>query len=265
MRPSEQMVSSSPVPTPAKTPPVRRGPAVMLPRFAIVMAALLALAAFPQSALFAVDRIEVDGMSALPPDDVAALAGLRRGERLFAVDADGVLRRLRADPRIKDAAVQIRPPGTVRVRIVERRPVIALLVGRAFALLGDDLITIAIRPEAGTVPEVVDRIRAIPWARPGAPVASPGARVAVATLPKIPSPLRVDLRRLIVSPGPELTMTLRSGLEIRAGGPAGLAERLSEVPRVLAALRAQGVVPAALDLRYTGSIAVTPATEGEGR
>ncbi len=260
------MASTDATPRSDPTPPPHASPRLeTLRRFGIVMAALIALAAFPQSALFTVDRIEVAGAEGLAPEVVAEIAGLRHGERLFAVDSAGALQRLRADPRIRAADVQVKPPRTVSVRIAERRPVVALAVGAQFAVLGDDLVVVSVGPSGHGVPEVVDRIRPVPWTRAGAPVASRAAQIAIAVLPAIPGSLRADLARIVVSPGPDLTLVLQSGLEIRAGGPSGIAERLAEVPQVLAALHARGQAAAALDLRYAGSIAVTLATGGEAR
>ncbi len=236
-----------------------------LPRFAIVMAALLALAAFPQSALFTVERIEVTGAAALAPGTVIVIAGLRRGERLFAVDAALVLQRLRADPRIQAAELRLRPPNTVSIVIAERRPIVALVVGDRFALLAEDLTTVALSDTAVGLPEVMDRAGGVAWARPGGTVASEGARVAIAALPGIPSPLRRDVKRIVVAPGGDITLILRAGLEVRAGGLAGLAERLAQVPQILDALRARGLAAATLDLRYAGSVVVTPNSGGEAR
>jgi cell division protein FtsQ len=150
-----------------------------LPRFAVVMVALIALAALPQSSLFGIQRIEIRGAAMLSRAEVIAIAGLDEGGRLFAVDAGAALRRLRADPRIKDAGLEIQPPHTVRVTIVERRPVVALAAGGQYAWLGDDLVAVAVQADAGDLPEVVDRLRPVPWARAGAPVASHAARIAV--------------------------------------------------------------------------------------
>ncbi|MDR7483801.1 MAG: FtsQ-type POTRA domain-containing protein [Armatimonadota bacterium] len=247
---------------PSTDPSPRRPPSLILgtlSRFAVIMAALLAAAAFPQSALFTIERIEVTGARSLPDAAVAALAGLEPGMRLFAVDAEAVVTRLRADPRIKDADVRLRPPRTVVLHITERRPVLALDLGDRFALLDEDLVVVALTADAAGAPEVVDGLGGTPWVLVGARVASPAARIALAGLPDIPQPLRAQLRRITVTPGPDLTLLLRSGLEIKAGAPAGLAERLAQVPGVVTALRARGIVAQTLDLRYAGSIAVRRA------
>jgi cell division protein FtsQ len=220
------------------------------------MAALLALAALPQSALFAVDRVEVSGASSISADAVIARAAIRRGERLFAVDTEATARRLRSDPRVREAQVRLRPPRTIAIAIVERRPVIALALPGAYALVADDLIAVEVRGDPGALPVVVDGTRTGAPPRVGLPVEGAGVRAALEALPAIPPELRGGLATIVVRAGGDLTLAMRSGLRIRAGGLSGLAERLARVPQVLAALRARGVSAAAVDLRYAGSIAV---------
>jgi cell division septal protein FtsQ len=81
----------------------------------------------------------------------------------------------------------------------------------------------------------------------------------------VPAALRATLRRIEVAAGPDVTLLLASGLEIRVGGPATAAERLATVPDLIAALRVRGAVPASIDLRYAGSVAVRLAPGGEVR
>lgn len=229
------------------------------------MAALIAAAAFPQSALFTLERVEVRGATTLPPDAVIAVAGMRPGERLFAVDAGQATRRLLAHPRIKGASVRVRPPRAAVITIVERRPVIALAAGEHALLVDEDLMVVAAVGEAGGLPEVVDHTGRMPMARPGDLARSEGARVAVVALAQIPLPLRAHVVRIIVDAGSDLTLFTRDGLEIRAGGLAGLSERLAQGTQVLDALRARRLNVAVIDLRYAGSIVVRPTTEGDGR
>jgi cell division protein FtsQ len=240
-----------------------------VPQFAILMAALTAVAAFPQSALFTLDRIDVVGAVALAPDDVIRLAGVRVGERLFAVDARGAAARLVAHPRVRTAAVRVKPPRSAVIAIVERVPLLALVVDERAMLVDEDLRVVAVVAiGAGTagLPDVVDRgPGAVLTASPG-DVVSPGGGAAAGRARGAPPPwLRIELARIVVSTGPELTLITRAGLTIRAGSPAGLADRLARLPQVLHALRARGVRAATVDLRYAGSIVVTPATGGDVR
>jgi cell division protein FtsQ len=220
------------------------------------MALLLALAAFPQSALFTVERIEVTGAVILTPASVIAIAGLKPGDRLFSVDAARTLKRLLADPRIQTGELHLRPPSTVSIAVTERKPVVALLVGDRFALLAEDLTTVALSDTDAGLPEVSDHVGKISWARPGGTVVSAGASIAIRALPSIPSALRSDVKRIVVTPGGDITFMLRSGLEIRAGGLLGLTERLVQAPQILDALRARNLAATVLDLRYAGSVVV---------
>jgi len=229
------------------------------------MAVLIAAAAFPQSALFTLERVEVRGATTIAPDEIIALAGVRTGERLFAVDVGQAARRLQAHPRIKTAAVRVRPPRAAIITIVERRPVIALAAGDHALLVDEDLMVVAAVADGRGLPEVIDRAGRTPLARPGDHAPSEGARVAVAALALMPLPLRDDVVRIVVAAGPDLTLITRAGLEIRAGGLAGLSDRLAQVPQVLDALRARRLSVAAIDLRYAGSIVVRPTTGGDGR
>ncbi len=231
----------------------------------MVMAALLALAAFPQSALFTVGRIEVRGAETLSAAEVVALSGLARAQRLFAVDAAAVRQDLCADPRIREAQVLVRPPGTVVLGIRERRPVAALVAGGMFARVADDHVVVEVTPDSSGLPEIEDRTVAGAPPRPGQVVSSEGLRAALAALGIASTQLGGDLKRIVVAHGLDLTFVTRAGVEIRAGGPAGLSERLNQVPQVLAALRAKGIRPASLDLRYGGSVVVKPFGAGDAR
>lgn len=245
--------------THSPTPSPRSRLLETLPRFAVVMTALLALAAFPQSALFSVERVQVNGATTIAPAVLMAMAGIEPGGRLFAVDTALALRRLLAEPRISSADVRLRPPGTVVLRITERRPVAALTAEGRYALIADDLVVVAVGSDRAGLPLVIESNGRQMGLRPGAVVTSSATRAALDALSVLPDQLAGDLDRVVVGVGLEFTFVLASGLQVRAGGPSALAERLARVPAVLAALRARGIEPAALDLRYAGSIAVTTA------
>ncbi len=231
----------------------------------MIMAALFALAALPQSSLFLIERIDVDGGTTLDASAVRSLAGLRPGQRLFTVNAAAVAARLRAHPRIKAADVRVRPPHAILIAVTERRPAVALTAGDRFALVDEDLMVVEMTAAPGDLVQVVDRTGPSGWVRPGTPAPTDGARAALAAMPLVPEALRPEVVRIIVAPGPDLTFVMRTGLEVRAGGLPGLSGRLAQVPALLAALRAKQMSVASIDLRYAGSIVVKPLPGGEAR
>jgi cell division septal protein FtsQ len=229
------------------------------------MAALFALAALPQSSLFLIERIDVDGGTTLDAAAVRSMAGLHLGQRLFTVNADAVAARLRAHPRVKTADVRIRPLNAVVITFTERRPLVALTAGDRFALIDEDLMVVDVSASPGSLVQVVDRTGRSGWARPGTPAPPDALRAAFAAIAAVPEALRPLVVRIIVAPGPDLTFVTRTGLEVRAGGLPGLSGRLAQVPALLAALRARQMSVASIDLRYAGSIVVRPLAGGEAR
>ena len=91
-----------------------------------VFAGAAALAFSPVADL---DRVVVTGTSQLDDDGVARIAGLEPGRALLAIDLATARDRLLADPGVAAATVEREWPGTVRVSIVEERPVAAVAVG----------------------------------------------------------------------------------------------------------------------------------------
>lgn len=77
---------------------------------------------------FGVRHVEVSGTRLLAPHAVLAASGIERGQNVWDDRAEWE-NRLRAHPAIADAAVQRRLPGTLRVRIEEKRPVAYVEMG----------------------------------------------------------------------------------------------------------------------------------------
>ncbi len=97
---------------------------------AAAVAVIAAAAALAFSPVADLDRVVVTGTSQLDDDEVARIAGLEPGRALLAIDLATARDRLRADPGVAAAAVEREWPGTVRVSIVEERPVAAVARGR---------------------------------------------------------------------------------------------------------------------------------------
>lgn len=72
--------------------------------------------------LFRIETLQVSGNRTLTSDDVLAAAGLRRGESLVGLDLAAARARLVADPRVREASLRRRLPGTIIVEVTERVP-----------------------------------------------------------------------------------------------------------------------------------------------
>ncbi len=72
--------------------------------------------------LFRIETVQVNGNRVLTSADVLATAGLRTGESLVGLDLAAARARLVAHPRVREASLRRRLPGTIVVEIVEREP-----------------------------------------------------------------------------------------------------------------------------------------------
>lgn len=87
---------------------------------------------------FAVDQVLLEGRQLAPRTAIAAAVGLERGDAMFGFRPSDIRGRLIAIPWIRDAVVERRLPGIVRIRIVERRPTALWQSGGRLALVDDE-------------------------------------------------------------------------------------------------------------------------------
>jgi cell division protein FtsQ len=113
---------------------------------------------------FAADRVEVAGARLLAPHEVVQASGVRIGMNVWA-DPAAWEAALRRHPVIASAEVERKLPSTLRIRIVEKRPV-AFLSGtlRPATAAGEILPVDPARvpvdlPIAGTAPDGASRVR----------------------------------------------------------------------------------------------------------
>src|SRR5437870_8656031 len=110
-------------------PPTRRVLPVVLAAFALVAVAVGAYVAARQTALFALNRIQVDGA---PPDAAAQVRATLRpyvGRSLVRFDAGSAARRLSALSEISGMQFDRAFPHTLKVHVRLERPVAVLRQG----------------------------------------------------------------------------------------------------------------------------------------
>ena len=69
---------------------------------------------------FAVSEIITTGAKRRSPDELAAIAGIAKGQNVFTTDLDRARARLVADPWVSEATLARQLPGTIFLRVVER-------------------------------------------------------------------------------------------------------------------------------------------------
>ncbi|MCQ2751519.1 MAG: FtsQ-type POTRA domain-containing protein [Coriobacteriales bacterium] len=75
-----------------------------------------------RSPLFAVENVEVTGVSHLTNEEITQLAAVPNDSTLLRIDADGICKRLQTHAWIQSATIHRNFPNTITIEIVERSP-----------------------------------------------------------------------------------------------------------------------------------------------
>jgi cell division protein FtsQ len=208
---------------------------------------------------FRVQRVEVSGTRLLAPHTVLAASGIR-GEQSVWDDPAGWERALRAHPTIAGAEVSRRLPGTLRVRVEEKRPVAYVEHGALRpATAAGELLPL----DPTRTPVDLPIVRGA-WADSASGATVRRLLAEAGRLAQLDPGLVAEISELRVSESdPRLMIAQHRIAEIVL--PAGLgSDRLAQLRAVLQELSRRGVAspdasparPARVDLRFQDQIVV---------
>jgi len=89
------------------------------------------------SSRFTITSLEVSGSERREPAAIAAESGLTTGMNVFAADLDAARARILADPWVADVSLARRLPGTISIRVRERKAVALVALGATFLATSD--------------------------------------------------------------------------------------------------------------------------------
>lgn len=231
----------------------------MLWRFgAVVLCALLAWIAF-MSPVLSVRRVRLLGAKHTRSADVIEAAGLDRSDNLLLVSTADVERAAETLPWVRRAEARRVLPGTLRVKVFERKPVMALTLktgSRRSRWLLDGDGRILARGRGGKKLPVLAGI-ALEGIEPGSIIASKGARAGLRAYASMRPRLRHEVVAVFAPTEERLTFTLRNRTLVRFGAAENLDAKNSVLRSVLAKLRAQGKRVAYIDVRVPASPAIS--------
>lgn len=209
------------------------------------------------SPLLRVRDVKLTGARHTTPNEVAAAAGLGSDDNLLLLSADDVAAAARELPWVADAEVQRRLPGTVKVKVVERRPalVVSLGEGAHWTIDANGHVLAEGRAEPGL--PVVGGVE-VGSIEPGVKVDAPVMREVLSTWRSLPKKLAADVEAIFAPTLERISFTLVDGTQVRYGA----AERLDAKNEVLLAVRKQlveeGRAASYIDVRVPTSPAVGP-------
>jgi cell division protein FtsQ len=209
------------------------------------------------SPLFSVRRIKVVGGRHTSAEEIATAAGLDSNDNLLLVSTDEVAARARTLPWVRSADVDRMLPGTIRVRIRERRPLLELsadtgtwTIDRHGRVLETGATSNDLPVLAGASVEAVS---------PGMEVQAPEARAAVRVYMRLPGSLKRDVVAIFAPTLERITLSLKDDTLVRYGAPEFLAAKNKLVRILRRRLAGRGVKASYIDVR----VPRTPAVGGE--
>jgi cell division septal protein FtsQ len=219
-----------------------------------------ALGALPP---FRVGRIEVEGCADLTPAVVVAAVPVKPGDNLLLVDAGKVADAVLRNARIEDAWVS-RSPGTLHVRILERRTHVLVSSG---TLLEIDSSGCILPPlPRGFVPDrpVVTGLR-IAARRPGTHVESARLRDVLRLVTQLEAPgvdLLEEISEIAVQDGRSATLrTARDQIPMLVDPARATASQLRALAVALRDVRSRNRPVQAMDARFRGQVVIRCAPD----
>ncbi|HVP14758.1 MAG TPA: FtsQ-type POTRA domain-containing protein [Terriglobales bacterium] len=243
-------------------------------RLAIGLAALAALALvcahvpwrWVRERVAVVGRVRVEGARYLDPARVCAAAGLHAGDDLLALDLARARQALLLDPRVAAARVSYAWPRDVRVRIVEREPLLLVRHGVPWEV---DSAGVLLPPLARGVVADVPLLTGPDFSRwpGGTRVLTPGVRRGLAWVRALGArelQLAGQVSELDVADPRTTGILLMSGTRVLAPAWPPGPRVLSALRVVLADLEKRGLPAREVDLRFENQVVVRPADGPDG-
>lgn len=208
------------------------------------------------SPILKVREVVVVGATHVDSAEVASIAGLDDSDNLLLVSPGSIEDKVRQLPWVKRARVDRKLPGTVRVKIVERRPAMILSVGNERWTL--DAFGNVLAEGASNAGLPVLAASSVTSPEPGARLEAAEIQAALEAWRSLSKKVRSRVAA-VLAPTPErITLSLDDGTQVRYGAAEAL-DAKDEVLRVLLAqLHAEGESATYIDVRVPSSPALSP-------
>ena len=190
----------------------------------VVVGAIVVVMAILASPLFAIRSVTLEGNVYTSKEVVEQVRDLLKGASVFTVDTGKARTLLLDDPWVSDVRITTHFPSKALVEIAERVPVVWYV--------GTDQ-KVRVVDARGRVIVVLDgwptkylQVEGVGPSLDAGAVADDAYRAAAQLVLALPDEIRPKVASLALSPGGELSMTLKSGTVVRFGQPADLQNKL---------------------------------------
>ena len=209
------------------------------------------------SPLLDVRTIQVAGAKQTDVAEVREVVGLGADDNLLLLSTGAVAADVEELPWVEDASVHRRLPGTVRIKIEERRPALVVTVAAgswtvdAFGHVLEEGATSKTLPTLTGA--VITRLEA------GERVEANQVTGGLAVWRSLPGPVKADVQSVIAAAPERIALALKDGTIVRYGGVDRLAAKNKVLTALLTRLEAEGRKATYLDISVPSTPAVGPA------
>ena len=215
------------------------------------------------SPLLQVDRVTVMGGMHTTTRAVVEAAAIAPEANLLFVPGPAIARRVERLPWVKSARVDRKLPGTVQIRITERRPALLLTDGvLSYRLDASGRVLTGGGAPGQRLPVLVTPVDPAAGAggglQPGTQLRGDEIRAALDTYRALPQGVRRRLRALFAPTPERITLSLVTGTTVRWGSATAAAAKSGVLRALLRRLDVAEAAPAYIDVRVPSSPAVSP-------
>jgi cell division protein FtsQ len=207
--------------------------------------------------LLRVRHVRVAGARHTTAAQVARVAGLDENDNLLLISTEDIAVAARRLPWVKTAVVTRSLPGTVRVRIVERKPAMVVSLG-ARRWTVDARGRVLVRGAARKGLPIIGGVD-VDTPQPGSLVGSDEVLAALKAYRSLPGALRARIRGVFAPTVERLSFSLEGGTLIRYGAAERLRAKNQVLIAVMQRLRARQRSVAYIDVRVPTNPAVGEA------
>lgn len=224
-------------------------------RLSAVLTLLVIVWAVMWSPLLEVRNVELRGAEHTSGEEVAEVMDLGSGNNILRLSTDEVRDKVESLPWVKKATVARVLPGTLRIRIEEREPAMALSLGAAHWIV-DESGRVLESGKQGELPVLAGAD--VSGIKVGMDIEADQLVGGLRVYRSLSSDVQSKVAA-IFAPTPErITLALEDGSQVRFGAAELLAAKSSVLRSLLQRLERDGTAASYIDLRVPTSPAVSP-------
>lgn len=208
------------------------------------------------SPLLEVRRVQVVGAKHTSADEVRAAVALGRDDNLLLVSTGRVAAAAEELPWVADAEVHRRLPGTVRIRLDERKAALVVVVATGQWTIDASGHVL----EEGSVSDGLPTLTgaALGTLEPGDRLVTDDVESGLAVWGSLPKRIRPQVASVVAASRERVALVLNNGTLVRYGGPDRLGAKNKVLTALLARLSSQGRRATYIDVSIPSNPAVGP-------